>query len=344
MEPLLTSSIISAAASSGGSLLSGYLNRRENERAFERQKELQSNQYEAYVKAAKAAGASPAAIISGLTGKGPQSAPAVSTGGNPQPDIDPAAGLQASAALHEANASAVRQNSEAEINQMKLLFEPQKYFADINKSFAEAFKMRWSGKLDKAMIDVQNQTANAIKQKLPWELSQLQQGLLNQIQEFKEIQSRTDYYKSTAALNREKVNTEKTMQGYYNSATDVNYQESYNKAMEGFALQFENFLRSEGYNPNKDPWDNLRRWLYTDPKKFELTIDSMIEGVHLVDNALKRELGDRYKQRGIALYGTYRGLKDLKDITIRALPSIIGASSGNPGLLYPANSSFSYSF
>ena len=140
---------ISAGGGVVGSTISAIANSAENRKAFERQQILNRQRYSDFINYSRMVGATPAAIAQGLTGSGAGTVPSVSTGGNPVPDLGQSftGGISAAASMRSAGAAETTANSEAEVNRMRLIFEPGKYFADCKKALEEAFKNHKEGEM-----------------------------------------------------------------------------------------------------------------------------------------------------------------------------------------------------
>lgn len=299
---------ITAGAGIAGTGISAIANSFENRLAFERQKELNRQQYSDLIHYARLAGATPSSIIQGLTKGSMSSMPTFSTGGNPVPDFGQslASGVSSAASLGQSVAANTSANSQRDINLMKLRFEPWKYFADIKKSLAEAFKNTKEAFLHGSMKHYYDELAQDIQLVRPWKLAGLRQGLLNDMATFDKIiqETRTSnalegYYKAGAYElgTRAELNL---------SEKDLNYTRSFNESLQSFRVQWENDLLSSGIDPNKDFWQNTGRLMFTNPDLFRRRMDMFISALNSVDNKIQENLGDHYK-RNIALgYGLYK--------------------------------------
>lgn len=308
----LKTSAVSGGAGVLGATISAIANHRENRLAFERQKELNKQNYEDYINFAHSLGATPSSIIQGLTHGSQASMPTVSSAGNPIPNLGESfsSGVSAAAAAEQAHASNTSADSQRDINLMKLKFEPHKYFADIQKSLSEAFKNNKEAFLHGSMKQYYDELTTDIQQVRPWKLAGLRQGLLNDIAKYDQIIQETK--------------TSKAQEGYFNSAAyeartrgdlnvsqkELNYGQLFNVNLEGYRLQFENTLRAYGIDPNKRFWDNTLNLMLSNPDLFKRRMDMFLTALNSVDNKIQESLGEHYK-RNIAIAG---GLYKLNQI------------------------------
>lgn len=308
MSDEVKASVISGGAGLAGTTLAGIFNARENRLAFERQKELNKQQYEDMISYGRSVGATPTSLVQGITKGAMSSMPTSSTGGNPVPDIGQSvsSGVSAGAAVGQSIAANTSANSQRDINLMKLRFEPMKYFADIRKSLSVAFKNTKEAFLHGSMQQYYDELTKDIQQVRPWKLAGLRQGLLNDMATFDKIIQETK--------------TSKALEGYYKagayelgtraelnlSEKDLNYSRSLNESLQSFRLQWENDLLANGIDPNKDFWQNTGRLMFSNPDLFRRRMDMFISALNSVDNKIQENLGDHYK-RNIALgYGLYK--------------------------------------
>lgn len=312
----VSSEVRTAAVSGGagvlGTTISAIANARENRKAFERQKELNKQNYEDYINYARSLGATPSSIIQGLTHGSQGSMPSVSAGGNPVPDLGQSfsSGVSAAAAADQAHAANTSADSQRDINLMRLKFEPQMYFANICKSLSEAFRNTKEAFLHGSMKQYYDELTTDIMKVRPWKLAGLRQGLLNDmakffqiVQETKTSKSQEGYYKSAAY--------ELQTRGDLNiSQKELNYGQLFNVNLEGFRLQFENTLRAYGIDPNKRFWDNTFNLMSYNPDLFKRRMDMFLSALNTIDNRIQDSLGQHYK-RNIAIAG---GLYKLNQI------------------------------
>lgn len=294
------------AASLIGSGISSAANLISNEIAYRRQMQLDDYKYRNLIDFAKSQGATPSALVSGVTGAAGQM-PQVSNSNNPFGDLGQVMTNAVSAKAAEGNAQAAMTNAETERNLalMKLKFEPMKYFADIRRSLAEAFESSKHAFLHGSMKTYYDELTKDVQQVRPWKLASLRQGLLNDMAKFGQILQET--------------NTSKAQEGYYKSASheletrsDMNeantsfiYSQSLNESLRGYRLQFENTLLSYGIDPNKPFWQNSLNLMSSQPKLFVERMDMFISALNSVDNRIQENLGEHYKETiatGLGLY------------------------------------------
>lgn len=304
----VVSSAIGGGASLIGSAAAAMFNHRENRLQFERQKELSRLQYENYLKYSRLAGATPTSIVQGLTHTAGAGVPGVSSSGNPAPDFGQslASGVSSFASQREADAANVEANSNKLISDMKLMFEPWKYFADIRKSLADAFNANKQAFYYGSMSRYYNELTTDVQKVRPWKIAGLVQGLLNDMATYNKIVQETA--------------TSKAQEGYFKSASkeletrsDLNTSMSYyywnktqNEALEGVRLQFENTLLAAGIDPSRSFWENTLRLAITDPSMFKRRMDMFITSLNDIDGKIKQNLGDNYKRNIVAGVGMYK--------------------------------------
>ena len=306
-----SSSIATAAGSAAGgiigSTISAISNSRENRKAFERQKVLDRLSYENFIKYSRQVGATPAAIAQGLTGAGAGTVPTASTGGNPVPDLGASFsnGISAAANLRSAGAAETTAESNAEINRMRLIFEPGKYLADTEKSLAEAFKNHKEGFMYGSMKRHFDELVTDLQQVRPWKIASLKQGLLNDMARFDEILQNTKTLKAQER-NYNASSYELRTRGDLNIANkEESYARQFNINLESVRLMFENNLRAAGIDPNKSFWDNTFKLASIDPKVFKERMDLFIQSLSILDNRIQENLGEHYKRNAGLLYGAY---------------------------------------
>ena len=314
--PDFSQEVQTAAASGGagilGATISAIANHRENRLAFERQKELNKQNYEDYINYAHSLGATPSSIIQGLTHGSQGSMPTVSSGGNPVPDLGESfsSGVSAAAAAEQAHAANTSANSQRDINLMRLQFEPHKYFADIQKSLSEAFKNTKEAFLHGSMKQYYDELTTDIQKVRPWKLAGLRQGLLNDMAKFDQIVQDTRTSKAQEGYFKSSAYEAQTRGDMNISQKELNYGHLFNINLEGYRLQFENTLRSYGIDPNKRFWDNTLNLMQYNPDLFKRRMDMFLSALNSVDNKIQDSLGEHYK-RNIAIAG---GLYELNKI------------------------------
>lgn len=298
---LIKASVIGSGVSAATNILG-------NELSYYRQKQLDDYKYSNMIRFAKANGATPSAIVQGITGNAGGSIPQVSTSNNPVSDFGQSISNAVSSQAAQGNANAALTNAETErqLGLMKLRFEPAKYFADIRESLANAFKSTKEAFLHGSMSRYYNELANDIVKVRPWKLAGLRQGLINDIATYNKIVQETK--------------TSKAQEGYYKSASheldtrsDVNiananaiWSSSFNESLRGFRLQWENTLLLAGIDPSKPFWENTGRLMYTDPELFNKRMDMFITSLNDIDGKLQDNLGEHYKRNIAFGYGLYR--------------------------------------
>lgn len=315
--PLGDGAVAAIAGGSGviGSGISAIANHYENKLAFERQKQLNKQNYIDYVDAAKAAGATPAAIAQGLVGGGAGSMPTTSTSNNPVPDfgasmasgVSAAANLKQSAAAQD-NANAALTNAETErmLGLMKLKFEPAKYFADIRKSLAQAFESTKNAFLHGSMKQYYDELTKDMQQVSPWKLAGLRQSLLNDMATFNKILQETRTSKAQEGYFKAGAYELGTRSDMNKSQTEKNYAEAWNEHLRGFRIQWENTLLSYGIDPNKPFWENTARLMYTEPDLFKKRMDMFVSSLNTLDGRIQENLGEHYKRNAALGYGLYK--------------------------------------
>lgn len=344
-------SSVSYPASAGagtaiGSVISAIANSYENERAYARQVHLNKLKYHDYINYARQVGATPTAIAQGLTGAGAGNMPTTSTGGNPAPDIGQsfASGISAAANLRSAGAAETTAESNAEINRMRLIFEPGKYLADTEKSLAEAFKNHKEGFMYGSMKRHFDELVTDLQAVRPWKIAGLQQGLINDMARYDEIVQNTKTLKAQEK-NYNASSYELYTRGDLNIANkEESFARQFNINLESVRLQFENTLRAVGIDPNKPFWDNTFKLASYDPKAFKERMDLFIQSLQLLDNRIQENLGEHYKRNAGLLYGAYtldkyiqnrktqiamRNAQALKAVS--SIISFLGGSSSLPG-------------
>ena len=292
-----------------GSALTGLMNVGSN---ILQQDAANRSKYASYISAARSVGATPAAIAPGITGTAaggvapaPNSFPDLGSTLNQSVSAD-AAQKQSEAAKEEAAASTVRAETERQLGLMRLRWEPQKYFSDIQKSLAEAMNQTKEAFLHGSMKKYYDELTTDIQKVRPWKLAGLAQGLLNDMATYNKILQETrtskaqENYLGSAAYQAE-------TQGDLNKAnTELTYTQDLNEGLRGFRLQWENTLLSNGIDPNKPFWENTARLMYTNPGLFEKRMNMFVSSLNSLDGKLQENLGEHYK-RNIAIgIGAYQ--------------------------------------
>lgn len=308
-------SVIGGGISALGSGLSSIANLYSNDLSYQSQKELNRLKYSDMLSFARSEGATPSALVAGITGSAGGSVPVASSSNNPVGDLGSvlssgvssvASMRQASAAQDQSNAALTNAETERQLGLMRLRFEPAKYFADIRKSLAEAFEASMYGGLHGQMKSYYNELTKDVVQVRPWKIAGLRQSLLNDMATYSKILQET--------------RTSKAQQGYFESASkeletrsDLNvantskaWSESLNESLRGFRLQWENSLLTAGIDPSRPFWDNTARLMYSDPKQFRQRMDMMISSLNIIDNRLQANLGEHYKRNAALGYGLYK--------------------------------------
>lgn len=296
-----TAALIGSGISSASNLFS-------NDLAYRRQKELNRQKYEDMIQYARENGATPSAIVSGITGNAGGSVPVVSSSNNPVSDLGStlpnavsadASQKQAVAAENQSQAALTQAETERQLGLMRLRFEPGKYLADVRKSLAEAFEARSHGGLHDMMSKYYNELTKDVVQVRPWKIAGLRQSLLNDMATYNKIVQDT--------------RTSKAQQGFYESGSRLNdanaskaWSESLNESLRGFRLQFENSLLAAGIDPSRPFFDNTLRLMSTDPNLFRQRMDLFVSSLNLVDNRLQRNLGEHYKRNAAIGFGFYK--------------------------------------
>lgn len=254
----------------------------------------------------KRAGATPAAIAAGVTGNASSpSAPTVSSGGNPFPDLG-----QTAIGAQNANTQQSVGQSEIDINHMRLMFEPAKYYADCQKALAEAFASSKQGLMFGSMKDNFDELNKDLRMIRPWKINSAKQTFMNQLREYDNLIAENGRIKSETYRNYE--------QGYEaHSQGDLNYQlrdessqRMFNLSLDQFRKQWELDLLSQGIDVNQPFWENTKRLMYTNPELFKKRMDLFVKSLNILDNKLQDNLGEHYK-RNIALATAAYGLNKI---------------------------------
>lgn len=312
-------SLAGAAVSMAGNIGSTLIN-------YNLQKKLLKNQYDEFFNAARRAGASPAAIAQGVTGSGAASTPSV-TNGSPMPDIAANANT-----AQDVQSGVARRGVENQLDMMRLIYEPKKFQADIDKAFSEVRLNVYQGKHYKALADLNDEIRHNYRVLRPWQIAGLSQGLQNQMAEYSKILAETDMFKA--------------QKKYYNSAAGNQdalaykaWNEGFNASLESFGIQFDNMLRANGINPNLRPWDALHQAAMTNPEAFEGIMNNLISVTNKIDDRIKINLGEHYKRNiaiGAGLVGGYKFFQGRKDKTLQRLESMTRVIGNIMPLAHPS--------
>lgn len=295
------------AAALIGSGISSAANLIGNEIAYRRQMQLDDYKYRNMIDFAKSQGATPSALVSGVTGAA-GSMPQVSSSNNPVGDLGQTMTNAVSAKAAEGNAQAAITNAETERNLalMKLKFEPMKYFADIRKSLAEAFESTKHAFLHGSMKSYYDELTKDVQMVRPWKLAGLRQGLLNDMAKFGQILQETKTSKAQEGYFKSASHELETRADLNQANTSLVYSQSLNESLRGFRLQWENTLLSYGIDPSKPFWQNTANLMMTQPKLFQQRMDMFITALNAVDNRIQDNLGEHYKRNIVAGLGLYK--------------------------------------
>lgn len=320
MNSETVSGLIGAGGNAAGALLGQvgqyFLNRQE----FNLQKQLfdYQNDYNnpsKQVERLLAAGATPSAAVQGVVGSSPnQSIPSVVSSHSGLP-------IPLGSAFHEGKLKAsefLQKNTEREAIIQQMDFNPRIWKSQIDEALSRiAFNVK-HGNMMASQMHYYDEFAETLMDKRPWEVASLQEGLKHLSAQISELYSRS-------FKNREEAATEPYKRGYYSAVANESWQRGLNLSYEGFALMFDNQLRSIGFNPNKPFWDNILRLSFTRPNVGIEYLDNFGEMLSVLDGRLKVQLGDNYK-RNIAIgYGLYRAKEYLdrkKDQRINRLDHV----------------------
>lgn len=290
------------------------------------QKALMKQQNEMMWDNFRRAGATPAAIAAGVTGNASSpSAPSVSTGGNPFPDVG-------SSVIGQQNANTQQNLGESEtlLNLMKLRFEPSKYYAEINKALTEAFKNTKEALMFGSLKENYDELNKDLRLIRPWKLNSAIQSFLNLTATYDNIVQDTSTKKSEEYRNYAQ-GAESYSQVDLNKALEENsWQDTYNKRLDQFKKQWELDLLAQGIDPNQPFWENTKRLMYTNPEMFKARMNGFVRSLQILDGKIKENLGDNYIKKGIGIYGAYRSFDFLQKAALRSMPLLIGAAAGSP--------------
>ena len=274
--------------------------------------DLNRQKYADYFDAMRKAGATSNSLVQGLVGSGTGSMPVTATSNNPVGDLGSVynAGVSANAAQKQGDAAMTNADTERQIAMMRLKFEPQKYFADIRKSMAEAFKSHKEGMMFSSMNEHYKELVKDLQLVRPWKIAGLRQGLINDMATYDKIVQETKTSKAQEGYYRAGAYELQTRGDYNVAMTGESYARTLNENLRGFRLQFENSLLSAGIDPSKGFWENTGRLMMTDPKLFKGSMDTFISALNILDGRLQDNLnssfhGIDYKKgiaTGIGLY------------------------------------------
>ena len=268
--------------------------------------------YEQLISAARGVGATPTSIVQGITGtaggsvaSAPNSFPDVGSTINSAISSD-AAQKESQAAKEQAAAATVRAETDRQLGLMRLRLDPQKYFADIQKSLSEAFKNTKEAFLHGSMKQYYDDLTTDIQKVRPWKLAGLAQGLLNDMATYNKIVQETRTSKAQEGYF-DAAAYQASTQGDLNKAnTELTYSQSLNESLRGFRLQWENDLLSVGIDPNKPFWENTARLMYTNPNLFNKRMDMFVSSLNAIDSRLQENLGEHYKRNAALGFAAYK--------------------------------------
>lgn len=287
-----------SAASVGGTLAgsigSGLVNMANNYLNYRYSKKLTDYNYEQYFDNARKAGATPAAIAAGITGSPGGFSGSSVTNGNPMPDVGAAYNNNIGARASMINAGANQENADTERNYKNMLiqYEPKLFRSQAFEATAKAFRDIFGIRLDASQKKLFDEEASQISLLKPWKVETAKQTLNNLIAEHGRIVAETGLFK-------ERQKTEKSLQDYYKSSAEVNWEEKFNKAQEGFRLMWENDLRSIGFDPSKNVFQNMLRNSFTNPKLFKLEVDGLVRTLNILDYEMQEHVHKHYKEFGL---------------------------------------------
>lgn len=298
-----------------GSAATGLSNIYSNRKSFEYQRALNKQKYTDMISFAQKYGATPSAVIQGITGSAGGAVPTASSSNNPMPDLGQslssmvsagAAQRQAGAAEDQAKAALTTAETERQLGLMKLRWEPEKYFADIRKSLAQAFESSKNAFLHGSMRQYYDELTKDVQQVRPWKIAGLRQSLLNDMATFGKILQETKTSKAQENYFGAAAYEARTQGGLNEALENKAWTETLNESLKGFRLQWENSLLSYGIDPTKGFWENTGRLMYTHPNLFRQRMDMFISGLNAIDNKLQMNLGEHYKRNAAIGYGLYK--------------------------------------
>ena len=339
----VVSSAIGGGASLIGSAVAGWFNSRENEKQFQRQRQLGKEQYQNYIDYAHKVGATPAAIAQGITHAGASSMPTASAAGNPVPDLGGslASGISSAASQRSATASNISAGSEKEINDMKLTFEPAKYYADVQNALSQSLNQFKQSLYYGSLKEHYDELNKDLRNLRPWKLAQAQQTFLNLTATYDNIVQDTATKKSEESRNYAQGEDLRTHANVNRAEEGRILQDTYNMQLDQYKKQWEIDLLGQGINVNQPFFENLKRWIFTDPARFKACMGFLTQTIQSLDNKLQDNLGEHYKRNALLGFAAYKYLQHRSDvkrdqrqlfgnIVRTALPLVISAATGNP--------------
>lgn len=339
----VVSSTIGGGASIIGSAIAGYFNSRENEKQFQRQRQLGKEQYQNYIDYAHKVGATPASIAQGITHAGAASMPTVSASGNPVPDIGGslASGISSAASQRSATASNISAISDKEINDMKLTFEPAKYYADVQNALSQSLNQFKQSLYYGSLKEHYDELNKDLRNLRPWKLAQAQQTFLNLTATYDNIVQDTATKKSEESRNYAQEEDFRTHANVNRAEEGRIYQDTYNMQLDQYSKQWEIGLLAQGINVKQPFFENLKRWMFTDPERFKACMGFLTQTIQSLDNKLQENLGEHYKRNALLGFAAYKylqhrsGVKSQQrqmfgNIVRSALPLVISAATGSP--------------
>lgn len=299
--PAIAASLIGAAASGVANVISNKL----------QQENASRTKYEDLIKYGRSVGATPTSLVQGITGTAGGSSAGFA---NSIPDFgstlngavsSDAAQKSAEASQEEAAAARIRAETERDIGLMKLRWEPQKYFADIQKTLAEAFRNTKEAFLHGSMKKYYDELTTDVQQMRPWKIGRLAQGLANDMAMYNKIVQDTKTSKAQEGYFKAGANELNTRADLNRANTELTYSNILTEGLKSFRIKWENDLLQSGIDPNKSFWENTGRLMYTDPKLFNERMDMFINSLQKIDGKLQDNLGSHYKTNigiGVGLY------------------------------------------
>lgn len=339
----VVSSAIGGGASLIGSTVAGWFNSRENEKQFQRQRQLAREQYDNFINYSHRVGATPASIAQGMTHSGAASTPTVSAAGSPYPDFGSSlsSGVSAAASQRSATAGNITAGSEKEINDMKLTFEPAKYYADVQNALSQSLNQFKQSLYYGSLKEHYDELNKDLRNLRPWKLAQAQQTFLNLAATYDNIVQDTATKKSEEDRNYAQGEDFRTHANVNRAEEGRIYQDTYNMQLDQYKKQWEISLLAQGINPNQPFFENLKRWIFTDPAKFKACMSFLTQTIQSLDNKLQENLGEHYKRNALLGFAAYKYLQHRSgvkreqrqmfgNIVRTALPLVISAATGNP--------------
>lgn len=278
----------------------------------------------------RAAGLTPAAIAQSLAGGAGNSGniPVASMSAAPsmRPDLGSAF---MDAKLKDAE---IVERGEASKNlELQRFWNARLWNMQINESISRIFKNNNESQLFRSQSDYYNEFAKTLQSERPWKIETMKIGLFKLIQDIEESKSRVNLNKSAEVKNYQEAATQPFVRQNLAAGTEESYSRKFNIDQQGFALMWDNDLRSAGFNPNQNLWNNLGRLAFTKPQLAIGVLDNFGEVLTDLDNRAQSVLGENYKRNaaiGYGLYKLHQSLGNSKDRTLRRLNSLTG-SIGN---------------